>query len=194
MIMSKKQEIMWQGLVESKDFDQLSNSEKAFVLGISNQEIYDLERASILEAQMIYAEVEPRPLIFEKEKKGIVVPLYQMVMAVAASFVLGFFLFKSSQTSTEIGKNQALATTDTVYVEKQIIDTVIQTKTEYIIRLEEKENPSKDIQPATPSPSAVLSNQTNFEADLSDATLANKGKSASNDETLVFMEEWVGPK
>ena len=192
MIMSKKQEIMWQELVESKDFDQLSNSEKAFVLGISNEESYSLERASILEAQMIYAEVEPRPLILEKEKKGIVVPLYQTVVAVAASFVLGFFLFKSSQTSTEIGTNQALATADTVYVEKQIIDTVIQTKTEYI-RLEAKNTTTKDIQPVTSSPSAVLSNQTSFEADLSDATLANKGKSASNDETLVFMEEWVGP-
>jgi hypothetical protein len=191
--MGTKQEIAWQELIESKDFDQLSNSEKAFVLGISNEENYRLERTTILEARIIYAEVEPHPLILEKEKKGIVIPLYQTMMAVAASFVLGFFLFKSTQVSTGTEKGQPLAVIDTVYVEKQIIDTVIQTKTEYIQLAAKNTTSPKETQPTKPSPSAVLSSQTSFEADLSDATLANKGKSAANDETLVFMEDWVGP-
>ncbi|MDG1331875.1 MAG: hypothetical protein P8P74_06075 [Crocinitomicaceae bacterium] len=192
--MSKKQEIMWQELVEAKDFDQLSNAENAFVLGISSEENYRLERSAILEAKVIYADANPRPLILEEVKKGIVIPLYQTLIAVAASFVLGFFLFKSTQTTTETEKNPTLATTDTVYVEKQIIDTVIQTKTEYI-QLAAKQTDSKAVQVQSPkaAPSAVLGNQGDFETDLSAATLANKGKSAAKDETLIFVEDWVAP-
>lgn len=190
--MESKKLILWQELIESKDFDQLSNSEKAFVLGISDEENYRLERTAILEARIIYSEVEPRPLILEKEKKGIVIPLYQTILATAASFILGFLLFKSNQTVTEIKEKEPLAITDTVYVEKQVIDTVIQTKTEYI-QVASQVSPPQEASNVKAAPSAVLSTQSDFEADLSSATLANKGKSASNDETLGLMEDWVGP-
>jgi hypothetical protein len=192
--MNDKNNEMWQELIEAKDFDQLSNFEKAFVLGVSKENNFRLERAVLVESKMVHSEMEPLPFILVDEKKAIVIPLYQTLLAVAASFVLGFLLFRSNGNRTEIGNNQVLATADTVYVEKLVLDTIIQTKTEYIQLAAKKIAPNK-VQSvhSTNNSSSVLSSQGSFESDLSSTTLANKGTSAANDETLVLMEEWVGP-
>ncbi|PHR31194.1 MAG: hypothetical protein COA38_08470 [Fluviicola sp.] len=192
--METKKELWWQKLIESKDFNQLSNSEKAFVLGMSTENNFRLERTVLVEAKIAYQEIEPRPLILKEEKKAIVIPLYQAILAVAASFVIGFLLFRSDGNTTEIVNGQSLATTDTVYVEKLVFDTIIQTKIEYI-QLAAKQENRNEVQsvPSCDNTSSVLSSQGSFEADLSSTTLANKGTSAANDETLVLMEDWVGP-
>lgn len=192
--METKKELWWQKLIESKDFNQLSNSEKAFVLGMSTENNFRLERTVLVEAKIAYQEIEPRPLILKEEKKAIVIPLYQTILAVAASFVIGFLLFRSDGNTTEIVNGQSLATTDTVYVEKLVFDTIIQTKIEYI-QLAVKQENRNEVQSVQSSDntSSVLSSQTSFEADLSSTTLANKGTSAANDETLVLMEDWAGP-
>ena len=192
--METKKELWWQKLIESKDFNQLSNSEKAFVLGMSTENNFRLERTVLVEAKIAYQEIEPRPLILKEEKKAIVIPLYQTILAVAASFVIGFLLFRSDGNTTEIVNGQSLATTDTVYVEKLVFDTIIQTKIEYI-QLAAKQENRNEVQSVQSSDntSSVLSSQTSFEADLSSTTLANKGTSAANDETLVLMEDWAGP-
>ena len=55
--------------------------------------------------------------------------------------------------------------------------------------------PAKSEVVSTPErTSAVLSNQSDFSADLSSTTLKNKGSSAANDETLFLIEEWVAPE
>ncbi len=192
--MESKNEQMWQELIELKDFDQLSNFEKTFVLGKSTENNFRLERTVLVESKMLHQEIEPRPLILEDEKKGIVIPLYQTILAIAASFALGFFLFRSNGNTIEIVQKQDFASVDTVYIEKLIIDTLIQTKTEYV-HLAAK-NLNKEAIPLSQfkkNTSSVLSSQSRFEADLSSSTLANKGTSATNDETLGLMEEWVGP-
>ena len=192
--MESRNDIIWQELIESKDFDQLSNGENAFVLGRSAEANYRLERAIIVEAKNLNEEVEPLPLILEEKKGAVVIPLYQTILAVAAAFVLGFLLFRSTHDGGEIQQKQALSKIDTVYVEKQIIDTVIQTKTEYIQLAAKKSVPEvQSTQIISTAPSAVLSNQSNFEADLSSTTLVNKGTSAKNEKTLVLMESWSGP-
>ncbi|MCJ8289514.1 MAG: hypothetical protein HRT58_07595 [Crocinitomicaceae bacterium] len=189
--METKNELWWQKLIESKDFDQLSNSEKAFVLGMSTENNFRLERTVLVESKIVYQEIEPRPLILTEEKKAIVIPLYQAILAVAASFVIGFLLFRSDGNTTEIVNGQSLATTDTVYVEKLVFDTIIQTKIEYI-QLAAKQGSTNEVQ-SSDNTRSVLSSQSSFEADLSSTTLANKGTSAANDETLVLMEDWAGP-
>lgn len=192
--METRKDDMWQELIEAKAFNQLSNTEKAFVLSVSSEENYRLERAVIVESKGVYVAEEPRPLILTEKKKAVIIPLYQALIAVAASFVVAFLLFRSSGNSIEIVKNQPLASTDTVYVEKLVIDTVIQTKTKYI-QIAAKQSNNDAIQPVSPceSTSSVLSNQGRFDADLSSSTIANKGTSAANDETRVLMESWVGP-
>lgn len=190
--MNDRNNELWQDLIEAKNFDKLSNSERSFVLGQSTEDNFRLERTILLESKMIYVEGEPLPLIFEKEKKGIVIPLYQTVLAIAASFMLAFFLFRSNGSTIKIDNCTTLATTDTIYVEKQIFDTIVQTKTEYI-RLASNEPFNQEVQCPESNESSVLSNQDSFITDLSSATLDNKGTSAANDETLVLMEEWVGP-
>ena len=194
--MESKNETMWQELIESTDFDQLSNSEKAFVLGLSTEDNFRLERSILLESKTVHEEIEPLALILEDEKKAIVIPLYQTILAVAAAFVLGFLLFRSNENPAKIENNQVLAKADTVYVEKLILDTIIQTKTEYI-QLAAKKSPNEVLprqsNPSINNPSSVLSSQSSFQSDLSSTTLANKGTSAANDETLTLMENWVGP-
>lgn len=190
--METKEELQWQNLIESKDFDQLSNSEKAFVLGMSTESDFRLERTVLVESKMVYQEIEPRSLILNEEKKAIVIPLYQTILAVAASFLIGFLLFRSDGNTTEIVNGQRLATTDTVYVEKLVLDTIIQTKVEYI-QVAAEQTATNEVQP-NENTCSVLSSQGSFEADLSAMTLANKGTSAANDETLVLMEDWVSPK
>ena len=190
--METKNDRLWLELIESKDFDQLSNSEKAFVLGQSTEDNFRLERSVLIESKMVYAEVEPQPLILEGEKKGLIIPVYQTILAVAAAFVLGLLLFRSNETTTVIQKSQALAVADTVYVEKLITDTIIQTKTEYI-RLATTKSVYKEVQCPESIESSVLSNQSSFKTDLSSTVLINKGTSAANDETLVLMESWVSP-
>lgn len=192
--METRNEKLWQELIESKDFIELSSDEKTFVLSYSSEDNYKLERAVLVESKLLYHEDEPRSLILSHQKKGIVIPLYQTIIAAAAAFVLAFLLFRSSTSPTEIVKNQILANTDTVYVEKLIIDTVIQTKTEYVQTAAKMV--TSDIKPSTsPCESApsVLSNEGSFEADLRATTLANKGMSARNDATIVLMENWVTP-
>lgn len=189
--MENKEHDLWQTLVESKEFEQLTTEEREFVERASSEANYRAERDVLVASKMLYDEVEPQPLLIPSEKKAIVVPLYQVLLAVAASFVLGFFLFRSNQTTIELKQGETLAVTDTVYVEKLKIDTVIQTETKYVrVPSPQESLPSVN---TVVQKNTVFGNQLEVQADLSTATLANKGTSASNDETLVFMESWVAP-
>lgn len=191
--MENKEQYVWQELIESKDFDQLTNQERAFVLKVSSESAYRFERSIVLESKTVYGDFEPQALVIPSEKKAVGVPLYQLVLAVAASFVLGFFLFRSTATVIESGNVETIAVTDTVYVEKLKVDTVFQTETMYVRVPEQAPCAQFSTETATEQKNTVFGKQPQIQADFSDATLANKGTSASNDETLVFVKDWVAP-
>lgn len=193
--MESKKEHRWQEMIESKDFEQLTITEKKFVLEMSTESNYRLERSILIESVLITDDLDPKPLIFNEKRTGVVVPLYQTVLAVAASFVLAFFLFRSNGEVESGFKIQPLASADTVYVEKLQIDTVLQTKTEYVQIATKDPVPAKnEVISSSERTSAVLSNQSDFSADLRSITLKNKGSSASNDETLFLVEDWTVPE
>lgn len=192
--MENKANEMWQELIESSDFDQLSDTQKTFVLSVSTEENYRLERNILIASNEIYAEVEPRPFILPEKKKAIVIPLYQAILASAAAFVLAFLLFRSNGNTLEIVQNQPFASSDTVIVEKRVVDTVFEQKIKYVEIAVREMNQAvpRSSSPCEKTPS-VLSNQDRFDADLSSNTLENKGTSARNDATLVLVESWVNP-
>lgn len=190
MKMENKQEITWQELIESKDFEQLSNSEKAFVLGISTEKEYRAERNVIIESRNITNDLAPLPLVLPEDKRAIVIPLYQTILAVAAAFVLGFFIFKSDNSDIEVNLNQTMANADTVYVEKIILDTIIETQTQTKYVLAENEGVSQTGTTRSERTNSLFSSQGAFEDDLSSVTLANKGTSAAKDETMILLEGW----
>ncbi|MEN9302250.1 MAG: hypothetical protein RL264_679 [Bacteroidota bacterium] len=103
-------------LLESKNFDQLSATEQAFVLGQLSQEAYDLQRSILVEASENELEIpEVAPLVLpEKQKKAIVIPLYQAILAVASVVILFVLLWPSDKTVTKIVYQQATSKPQTI--------------------------------------------------------------------------------
>ncbi len=133
-------------LLESKNFDQLTATEQVFVLGQLSQEAYDFQRSILTEASENEIEIPAvAPLILpEKQKKAIVIPLYQAIMAVASVVILFVFIWPSNSTTTKIvyqkSKPQTITNIvyDTVFVAnsgvntvKFIYDTIYETITQY---------------------------------------------------------------
>lgn len=135
-------------LLESKNFDQLSATEQAFVLGQLSQEAYEFQRSIISETTENELEIpEVAPLVLpEKQKKAIVIPLYQAILAVASVVILFVLLWPSDKTVTKIVYQQATSKPqtitniihDTVFVAnsgvntvKFIYDTIYETITHY---------------------------------------------------------------
>ena len=119
-------------LLESKNFDQLSDAEQVFVLGQLSQEAYEFQRFIISEASENEIEIPAvAPLVLpEKQKKAIVIPLYQAIMAVASVVILFVLIWPSNPTTTKIvyqkSKPQTITNIihDTVFVANSGLATV----------------------------------------------------------------------
>ena len=119
-------------LLESKNFDQLSAVEQAFVLGQLSQEAYDLQRSILVEATENELEIPAvAPLVLpEKQKKAKVIPLYQAILAVASVVILFVLIWPSNPSTTKIIYQKSKPQTitkfvhDTVYVANSDIATV----------------------------------------------------------------------
>jgi hypothetical protein len=133
-------------LLESKNFNQLSSTEQAFVLGQLSQEAYDLQRSILVEATENELEIPAvAPLVLpEKKKKAIVIPLYQAILAVASVVILFVLIWPSNPTTTKIvyqkSKPQIITNLvhDTVFIAnsgvntvKFVYDTIYKTITQY---------------------------------------------------------------
>jgi hypothetical protein len=119
-------------LLESKNFNQLSATEQAFVLGQLSQEAYEFQRSILVEASENEPEIPAvAPLILpEKQKKAIVIPLYQAIMAVASVVILFVLIWPSNPTTTKIVYKKSKPHTitkfvhDTVFIANPGIATV----------------------------------------------------------------------
>ncbi len=180
----------WLELIETTPYGQLTAAEVQFVEANGGESKFRLDQRAINSAKDVYFIPEPRNLELN-EKKGIVVPLYQMVLAVAAAVVISFFVFRMNDTVI-VKVNQPIASADTVYIEKAKVDTVIQSETqvvtEYIKIPEECPTPT-----AFATHSTVVKSQPNFNPDFSVLTLSNSGRPASKDETFNLVENWTMP-
>ena len=125
----QQQELL--SLIEVKAFNELTNSERDFVLKQISQHEYELQHTVIAESLYVSADMEPLPLQIVK-KRALVIPLYQAVLGIASAVIISFFIFRSETTIIQPGNEIIIAQTDTVYVDKVIVDTVVEYKTQYI--------------------------------------------------------------
>ena len=180
----------WLELVETTQFEDLTPAEIQFVEANGGESKFRLDQRAINGAKDVYFIPEPRNLELN-EKKGIVVPLYQTLLAVAAAVVISFFVFRMNDTVI-LKFNQPIAGADTVYIEKATIDTVVQSETQLVTKYikipEECPTPT-----AFASQSSVVKSQPNFNPDFSSLTLSNSGRPASKDETFNLVENWTLP-
>jgi hypothetical protein len=121
-----------------------------------------------------------------------VIPLYQTLIAIAAAVVLSFFIFRIND-SVILKFEAPIAIADTVYVEKERIDTLIQSETKIVTKYInlQADCPSPSVQA---SQSSTVKNQPSFNPDFSALTLSNSGRPASKDETLNLVENWTMPE
>jgi len=130
-------------LVQLKNFEDLDESELAFVLSYSDEEEYRMMRAIEVEATVMFAEEtaalkapplilsdkKATPLVIPIWKRGI--PLYQTLLAVAASILLMWFINKPSWLFLPIENENTIeyiTQTDTIVETQLISDTIIQYK------------------------------------------------------------------
>jgi hypothetical protein len=135
-------------LIENYDFFELNEKDKLFVLEQMSQEDYDFQRTIISEAKHIWeTNITPRPLEFvskNTQRKGIVIPLYQAILAVASVIILFILIWPKDQINND--KVLKFSENDTIIKTKIVHDTFVkyvpkikyveknipQTKIEYI--------------------------------------------------------------
>jgi hypothetical protein len=110
-------------LLEQKSFDELTNEERVFVLKHLSEEEYRMQHTVF--CQLPHLEIPPltvQPLVIEKEKKALVVPLWQ-VLAGAACLIIAFVLAYPKNESVEVANSKPVKKEiDTLYVQR--VDTV----------------------------------------------------------------------
>jgi hypothetical protein len=179
--------------VETKTFSELSDAERAFVLKHLTQADFDLQHRLIKEAKSLVEDLEPKPLQLAENKSGIFlpIPLYQAVLGVAATLIISFLILQTEQSPISKPENKELAIADTVFVEKQIYDTVVQY--EYIDRVVQIKS-EKSVSTNTSSP-PVRHDMTIAKpklTPLNELDLQNKGVSLVKDETFLLVHEING--
>ncbi len=141
-------------LIENYDFFELNEKDKLFVLEQMSQEDYDFQRIIISEAKHVWeTNITPKPLeIVSKntQRKGIVIPLYQAILAVASVIILFILIWPKDQINND--KLLKFTENDTIIQTKIVHDTFVkyvpkikyveknipQTKIEYITVYEDK--------------------------------------------------------
>lgn len=183
-INEQEQQIM--ELVETKTFNELSDDERILVLKHFTQEEFDLQHRLLYETKSLTEELDPKPLILSERKSGIVIPLYQAIIGVAATLIISFLLFQVKQSPISEIKNVELAIADTVYIEKQVHDTVIKYVNR-VVTVETEKIVSKNT-PASSNEQGITIAQP-FMLPLNKLNLQNKGLALVNDETFSLVSE-----
>lgn len=202
-----------EALIHQKNFDELSEAEKAIVLDEMSRDEYIAWRNIILEGKEILDErtsnIEPHPdiqknlqaaLILKKEekKKPFIIqmfnhklPVYQLIAA-SVVFVIIIFHLQSRENSNETASIEYVYKTDTIFVEKTIIDT--STK-ENVLYSEAKTNQYKERKKPSLKESEFKENENpedlnqylglaNLEPDDIDSD-KQKGRSLKDDSLLI---------
>jgi hypothetical protein len=136
-------DIKWHDLVQRKDFEDLDERELHFVLSYSDEEDYRMMRAIEVEAPLMFTEetstLKAPPLMLSNKKGAPVVlpiwkrgvPMYQTLLAVAASIIFMWFINKPSWMFLPIKNENTIeyiTHTDTIVETQLITDTIVQYK------------------------------------------------------------------
>jgi hypothetical protein len=194
-----KNELELQNLLETKNFDELSDSERVFVMTQMSKNDYVLSRSILLTAPTIFDDEiipTPVPLIINKSSKATgyyQLPLYQAIMAVAATIAIMLLVLPINKVEQITSVPEYIVKTDTIEIEKEIImyDTFYQTveKPIYINRKVLVEN-SNCVEPIQEAPRLLNSNEGSYLTELTQTTIENKGVSLRNDNVSSLIVEF----
>ena len=193
-----KIELELQSLLNEKNFDELNQNEKKFVLKHSSKEDYILERNVILNAYSIFEDEEtivPAPLIIPKENsKGIntTIPLWQTISYVVTAACMVYFFFPRTNiiNTTSKGETQYITQTDTVKTEVIKRDTVYQYKTiEKPIYIEKTVYVDQAVAVnCTPEEPKLLNVPQSNSVSLNLSDIETKGSPLENDITISLLD------
>ena len=184
-----EQEQQLMELVEAKTFAELTEVERLLVLKYLTQEEFDLQHRLVNETKFLIEDLDPKPLQLDQKNSGIfvLIPLYQAVIGVAASVIISFLLFQPEPLDISNNGNMKLAKTDTVYVEKQLYDTVVIDKfVDRVVTIKSKKN---DFKNASASNKQDITIAEPIVPSLNKLDLQNKGLALRHDETYSLVQE-----
>lgn len=174
-------------LLESKRFEELSDIERIFVSENCGKEEYKIRRQIIEQAEMFEDSArEPRPLLLPvtSNNKGIMIPLYQVLIGVAALLIFFFSIWPREEIDIRHSSTEEQQKIDTIYQTKLIYDTI----TRYIPQIQMVEKIIRDTVlvfiPSTVDsevPRLLDVNNTTALPDLTKDNLQNNGKSLKED-------------
>ena len=182
--LTKEQERI-QSLQERSFFEQLSKDDKAFVLHVSSQELFDEVHRSLIESKNLYDIPAPRalksPIITSSANRfqSIILP----ISSAAAAAIITFFFFKKETIIYQNKLTPTYLAADTVYIPQIKHDTLVKEvhakgKTIYV----NKSIITEVIALSASSPSSEVL------PPISNVDLINRGYSASTDNTIALLE------
>lgn len=180
-------EAQLQELLETKSYGSLTKDERELVHELMTEEEYSRRHKILAESGKLIVQVVPRPLQLPRQRKGVVVPLYQAVAGIAAAVVLTVLLVRMDRSEIQAGDPKIVATTDTVYQERLRVDTI------YVV---EKERNTQYARPGGTS-SVTKVELSSAPGDLltiplNRMDLENKGSSALDDASLSLIRNFQG--
>jgi hypothetical protein len=197
-------EIKLQNLLEAKAFNELSASEKDFVLQHMSKQDYELQRNVILESSYLYENEETAvapPLVIPKESKAFwfkSLPIYHTGIAVAATVLLMWFVkFPQQETIKTETKVEYVSQVDTLVQTEYVYDTVFEViekpviveKTTYV----KVEVPAADIQSTASNdePKRMLNPSGPYPIPTMGIDETSSSSSFTNDETAVLVQDII---
>ena len=193
-----KIELELQSLLNEKNFDELNQNQKDFVLKHSSKEDYILERNVILNASSIFENEEtivPAPLIIPKENSKSInttIPLWQTISYVVTAACMVYFFFPRTNiiNTTSKGETQYITQTDTVKTEVIKRDTVYQYKSiEKPIYIEKIVYVDQAVAVnCTPEEPKLLNVPQSNSVSLNLSDIETKGSPLENDITISLLD------
>jgi hypothetical protein len=201
------EEIKLQSLIEEKDFCDLNEQEQSLVLTMLTQKEYVLQRKIILESQEIYKDkklVAPPLLITSGASTSFwfkKAPIYQTLLAVAATVLLMFILTRPDNSLVEKEVvTEYITQVDTVVETKIINDTFVKYVDKPVIVETVKyiEVPSKEVVNTNVTYAnndevgRVLEPANNISLpDLNEPKTSSSASSFKNDPTSILVVDFV---
>ncbi len=182
-------------LIESQDFAALNQADKIFVLKQMTEEEYQFQRKIIAEADTLFEDqISPKPLIISDQtnkEKGIVIPLYQALLAVASVIIIFLIVWPKNEI---IDKNDIqLSENDTIIKTKIVHDTFVKYVPE--IKFVEKIIPETKIEYVTVYQNKQMEEPRLLEVaqnlnlpTITKEAIVNKGNSLKEDQSSKFIK------
>jgi hypothetical protein len=163
-------------------FTELNKEEQVFVLRQTSRESFDLAHKALIESKKLYVVPETHPLVLPiSHPTG----SRQIILSIASATAAAIFTFLFSHRETVVIKvveKPIYSTSDTVYLQNKIVDTVIEYREEKTKVAQEKSN----LIPHIELTEQVKSNEAIPPLTVLD--IKNRGESMKEDKMVSLMD------